>query len=329
MKRILTSILTVVMISTLLVGCAQNTPSSTPAQPQQAEANDWPKKTIQIVTGVKPGGDTDFNARAAAEFLKDELGQTVVVVNIDGGAGSVGARQAHDSAPDGYTAFVGHTALLINQATGMLDFGLDGFEVIGVLSENAGDIICVSKNSNFKTLKDLIEATTKEPKKYRMGVNIGSTSQIISSMLEDVADSQFNIVEGGGAAEKAVGLLGGQLDVTILPYGTSKSYIESGDFLPLAVIRSERNSKFPDIPTALEQGYDVVFPTRYFIAVPKGTPKDILDEFRAAVKNVTENKDYAKMIDEAYSQAPLYMDAETALSEFGKLQEKVNKYAIK
>ena len=292
------------------------------------EKIDWPSKTIQIVSGGSPGGDTDFNGRALTTFLSKELGKPVIIVNIIGAGGSVAARHVHDADPDGYTLLVAHTSLLISKSTGMIGWGLDGYELIGIVSENAGDIVVVNSTSKFKTLKDVIDAAKLQPNTVRMAVNTGSTTQVISSMLEDKAGIKFNIVDGGGAAEKAVALLGGQIDVTILPYGTAKSHIAAGDFIPLAVIKSERNKKFPDIPTAVEQGYDVVLPVRYFLLMTKGTPKDIVNKFTAATKKiVTENAEYAKMIDKAFSQVPMWIDADKAMAESGKLQALVDKYA--
>jgi tripartite-type tricarboxylate transporter receptor subunit TctC len=330
MKKASKLILAAVLFAAFSLGLyAGGAPETKGAGPKAEARLDWPRKAIQIIAGGSPGGDTDFNGRAIGEFLGRELGQSVVIVNVPSGGGSVAARQVHDAAPDGYTLLIAHTSLLINKATGMIEYGLDGYELIGVLSESAGDIICVNaKSSPYKSLKDIVEAARKEPNKLRMAVNVGSTTQVISSMLEDKAGIQFNSVHGGGAAEKAVALLGGKIDVTILPYGTAKSYIESGDFLALAVVRSERNKKFPNIPCTVELGYDVVSPTRYFLAVTKGTPKEIVAKLREVTRKiVTENKEYAQMIDKAFSQDPTWMDVEKGTAEFARMQEVVNKYA--
>ncbi|MDR7870465.1 MAG: tripartite tricarboxylate transporter substrate binding protein [Tissierellaceae bacterium] len=334
MKKIMSKLLMLVVVLVLFTGCTQsgNIPDSKPDSEDVVSTDtlEWPEKPIQIIVGAGAGGDSDFNARAISEFINSELGQPAVVVNVSGGGGSVGARQVYDAKPDGYNVLLTHTSLLTNIASGMVDFDLDDFEMIGVLSENPGDLIIVNANSEFRTLDDLVKAAKAEPNKYNMAVNTGSTTQIIASMLESEADCKFNFVDGGGTADKTVALLGQQIDVTVLPYGASKDYIESGDFRPLAVVRSERNEKFSDIPTAKELGYDIVLPTRYFLVMPNGTPQDIVNKFTEAVeKIVTSNTDYAEMINKAYSQDPLWMDVDTAKSELKKMQDIVDEFIIK
>ena len=74
-------------------------------------AKAWPDKTVQVIAPFRAGGDTDFNARVYAKYLRQELGVPFVIVNIDGGGGTLGSRKAKDAAPDGYTVLVTTTAL--------------------------------------------------------------------------------------------------------------------------------------------------------------------------------------------------------------------------
>lgn len=288
-----------------------------------ATAGEWPQKALQIICGANPGGDSDFNSRAIAEFLTRELGEPVVVVNVPGAGMTVGVQQAHDAAPDGYSVGFAHVTFLINQLTGMLDFGFDDMEVVAGISQNAGDILVVNKNSGWKTIADLVNAAKAEPFKYSMSGDVGSTSYIEALMFADTAGIQFNMVSGGDASTKSTELLGGQIDSTILPYGTALPYLQSGDFLALGVFLQERNPKFPDIPTFVEQGYDAVFITTYFLFLPKGTPESIVEKLRTAVKKATEYPEYAAMIDKAYSQAPKYIPPEDLIALFDNLKERI------
>lgn len=349
MKRIVTLLMVLAILIATISGCTSGTTTAittqstsiatttlvtstntTSTSQQSTTSVDWPTKPIQIIAGAKPGGDTDFNGRAIAEFLDDVLGQPAIVVNVDGSGGAVATRQVHDSNPDGYTALIGHPAVLIQNASGAIEFGLEEFKLVGIMSSLPGDLIIVNKKIGFNTLQDLVDAAKKEPDKFKMAVDVNSTSMIISSMLQDAAGIKLNVVPGGGASAQAASLLGGQVDVTVLPYGTAKGYIDSGDFVPLAVVNEERNAKFQNIPTAVEQGYDVVFKKYYYLALPKDTPQPIADKFTAAVKKiVTENKEYAAMIDKGYSQDPLWMDPIQAMAEFDRMKEVVKKYAVK
>lgn len=282
-------------------------------------AKTWPEKTIQIIAPFKAGGDTDFNARVYAKFLRKELGVPLVVVNIDGGGGTQGSRKAKDSAPDGYTVLFYHTAMLVNTASGMADYTYHDFEMVGIAGIEPGSIICVTKKSKYNSLKDLMDDSRANPGKVSLTANMGATTYLAALLLNE-AGGKFNLVDMGGASQRVTALLGGHIDVIGNPYGTVKPYIESGDFKALAVLNEQRNPKFNAIPTAKEQGYDVVFQYRYFFLFPKGTPKEIVDKFAKAVKKVTADKEYAADIDKAYSQTPFFMNTAESF-KFLKTQE--------
>jgi tripartite-type tricarboxylate transporter receptor subunit TctC len=282
-------------------------------------AKAWPEKTIQIIVPFKAGGDTDFNARVYAKFLKKELGVPLVVVDIDGGGGTQGSRKAKDSAPDGYTVLLYHTAMLVNTASGMADYTYRDFEMVGIAGLEPGNILCVAKKSKYNTLKDLMDDSKANPGKVSITGNMGATTYLAALLLNE-AGGKLNIVDHGGSSQRVTALLGGHVDVIINPYGTVKSYIESGEFKALATLNEQRNPKFGSIPTAKEQGYDAVFQYRYFFLFPKGTPKDIVDKFAAAVKKVSADKEYAADIDKAYSQTPMFMNAADSL-KFLKTQD--------
>jgi len=282
----------------------------------------WPEKTIQIVAPFKAGGDTDFNARVFSKHLRKELGVPLVVVNVDGGGGTLGSRKVKDAAPDGNTVLFYHTAMLVNTASGMVDYTFRDFETVGMAGIEPGSIACVPKKAKWNSFKELIEDSRANPNKLTLTGNMGATTYL-TALLINRAGGKFNIVDQGGASQRVTALLGGHVDVITNPYGTVKSYIESGEFKALAVLNEQRNPRFPAIPTAKEQGYDVAFQYRYFFMFPKGTPKEIVDKFSAAVeKVVTTNKEYAGEIDKAYSQVPFFAKKDEALS-FLKAQEEL------
>ena len=284
-----------------------------------ATAKTWPEKTIQVIVPFKAGGDTDFNARVYAKFLRKELGVPLVVVNIDGGGGTQGSRKAKDSAPDGYTVLFYHSAMLVNMASGMADYTYRDFEMAGIAGFEPGNILCVAKKSKFNTLKDLIDDSRANPGKVSITINVGTMGYLAALLLNE-AGGKFNLVDHGGASQRITALLGGHVDVIINPYGTVKSYIEAGEFKALGALNEQRNPKFATIPTAKEQGYDVVSRYPYFFLFPKGTPKEVVGRFASAVQKVAADKEYAADIDKAYSQTPLFMNAEDSL-RFLKAQE--------
>jgi tripartite-type tricarboxylate transporter receptor subunit TctC len=296
------------------------------SQPQSQEIS-WPTKSVQIIAGGSPGGDTDFNARVMLEPLQKELGQPFVVVTVTGGGGSIAARQVYDAAPDGYTVLITHLSHGCSIAAEMIDVGYADYKMVGIIGESAGDIMVVNKSSPWRSMADVVKAAKANPGKIKLAVNTGSTTYAIAAAFVTEADAEFNFVDGGNAADKAVALLGGHIDVTMLPYGTAKPYLESGDFIPLGVSTEKRNPKFPDIPTYIENGYNVICPTRYCYLLPPKTPQEIVDKFTKAVeKIIKEDAEYAKNIDAAFSQSPFFLPPTEALAFYESMMPLLREY---
>ncbi|MGE4283159.1 MAG: tripartite tricarboxylate transporter substrate binding protein [Clostridia bacterium] len=328
----------IMVFSVFAVGCSQkaeNAPASPelkqeapkeePKKEEVKKGTDWPTKTIQFIVPFKPGGDTDFNARVYAKYLEKELGQPIVVVNVDGNSGALGSRKVKDSKPDGYTVLFYHSAMQVNELTGMVDYGFKDLDLACIAGKNAGDIFTVRADSPYKTLKDLVEASQKEPGKIKMAAGLGATTHLTSIMLND-AGAKLNIVDAGSSTDRTSMLLGGHVDVVPNPYGVVKPYLESGDFRALGVNHSKRNPQFQDIPTALEQGYDSVLESVYFFEFPKGTDPQIIEKLSKAVgKIAANNAEYAEEITK-FNQAPFYLDKKEATDFLNAQRDTFFKY---
>lgn len=337
MKKAILSFLAVSMALTMAAcgGGSTSTAPSTSAAPSQSTAApseqqqeiDFPKKPIQIIAPAAPGGDSDFNTRAIALALTDAFGENCVAVNVAGNSGITASTQLLDTEADGYTAMMGHNGIVLNKVSGLVDYSYDAFEMIGGMSKRPGDLICVNKNSGWNTLDDFINAAKENPGKLNVAISSGSMSYYQTMMLQAAGDVTFNNVEGGDAADRVTALLSGQIDMTVFTYGAAKPYLESGDFVALAVLNDERNPKFGDIPTAKEQGYDVVFETYYSLVLPKGTPEEVVTKWRETFKKAVEtNQEYAKSLDEAYAQVPEYVAPDDMLAIYNKLEKDMEPY---
>jgi tripartite-type tricarboxylate transporter receptor subunit TctC len=284
--------------------------------------SDWPKRTVQMVVPFSPGGDCDFNARAYATRIGEVLGQTVVVTNVNGNNGAVGATQVKNTAPDGYTLLFSHTNLFVQRAVGSIDYGLDAFEIACIGAKDAGYAVVVNSKSPYKTLKDLIEASQKSPGKISFAAGAGGTTFVMGTLL-NIAGAKLNLADFGGAAERTAGLLGGHIDAIPNPLGSAVPYIKSGDWRALAVLGNERNAMYEDVPTAIEQGYNVEFSIYYFAAFPKNTPKEIVEKFGIACKKVYELEDYRSSIMNTYQQKPLFLSGQEAINLLSKQEKEI------
>ena len=319
MKRIVLFTLSVVAIGGILFAAGK----------QESSGLDWPKKAIQVIVPYNPGGDTDFNARTYAKYLEKELGQPVVVVNVSGVGGTLGSRKAKDASPDGYTVLFYHTAMIVNQVTEMVSYGVEDFELSCIAAMSPGNVIAVNAKSPWTTLKELVDDSIKRPGKIKFAADIGGTTYVLAMQFLD-AGAKFNVVDAGSSTARNAALKGGQIDVVPNPYGPTKPFLQSGDFRALGVTNEKRHPRFPDIPTCKEQGYDVALEIYYFFAFPKGTPKPIVEKFSSAIKKIcTTNQEYAQDIAKAYDQVPFYLGREEGGVLLAKQKEQIGKYKDK
>jgi len=255
-------------------------------------ADAYPSKPIQVIVPVGAGGDTDANARLFGKFLEKELGQAVVVVNVKGGGGTIGMRRVLDAAPDGYTALFFHGEAMIPQLAGLADFGIDAFQMVGIGVLDDTTVLATHKGAKYKTMKEMVDYAKAHPGEVEFGILTGGYPHLIGIALQQVAGIKLNLVDVGGNAAKTVALKGHKIDVINTQYGLTKDYFQSGDFIAMALLSDKRNATFNSIPTAKEQGYDLDFDKFFFYAMPKGTPKAVVDRFSAAMKKVVDNPEY-------------------------------------
>ncbi|MDF2890305.1 MAG: tripartite tricarboxylate transporter family receptor [Clostridia bacterium] len=321
MRKIGIILITVMLIASLFTGCAASG-NPAPAASTEAAAK-WPdKKPFQIIVPFKTGGDTDFHARTYAKYLEPILGTSVVVVNVDGANGSAGSIQVRDSKADGYTALFFHDSMLMNKVVEVSDFAHEAFDVAATGIMDNSYILAVNAKSPYKTLEDLINAAKATPGKLNYASSIGGYTYYVGRQLEELTGTDFNIVDAGGGTDRNAALLAGKIDTNVNPYGIMKPYIDSGDFRVLAVFSENRSDLFPEVPTAKEQGYNLIAHRAYFLSFPKGTDPKIIDKVSAAMEQVSKMPEYATDIAKAYSVEPAYMNtADTKAYLDGAMKE--------
>lgn len=314
MKKYLALILSFVLATVLFAGCgdsggSQSAPAvqssseaaspakpaeSSPAQSDAPAATDYPTGTIEIITAGSPGGDADLFPRTAAKYLEAKWGVPVVVTNISGQPAAI--NQVHDAKPDGYTLMSNHDAFLINSVTGMVDFGFEEMTLLGIYGLLDGQVLVSRSELGWETLDDLRDACAAEPDTYNVGIAYTATTRVMGEMLMK-AGVECRLVDSDGGSDRIAKLLGGHMDAAFLTWQHAEEYITSGQWNALCIVQEERSKVCPDIPTALEQGYDVIYPTRHFLALPAGADPAIVAVWDEALKELNENPDYVAEIE--------------------------------
>jgi tripartite-type tricarboxylate transporter receptor subunit TctC len=307
---------TMLVFATVLAGCSDTSSGS-----KEAEASDYPTKPITVVVPAGAGGDTDANARLLGKYLEEELGQPVVISNVTGAGGTVGANEVLDADPDGHTVLFFHNSLLLNRILGLTEDSYDSFKLAGIAVLDQGNTFMVSGDSKFKDLQDMIEYARANPGEVSIATEVGGFTHLQLLALQKDQNIELNIVDVGGASEKVTALLGGHVDIVPTSLGLVKDYVESGDMRSLGIMANERVDLMPDVPTFVEQGVNSEFEKFFFYGFNPDTPDKIVDAFSKAVKKVVNNEEYVKEA-EKFLVTPTYLNPEEANSYIKKAEEK-------
>jgi tripartite-type tricarboxylate transporter receptor subunit TctC len=292
--------------------------------PSSSEGAWKPTRNVEILCSGTPGGDIDLGARQYAQYLSEYWGTNVVVNNIAGDA--VALYAMHDAQPDGYTVLYNTDAFLLNIVSKTIDFGLDDMTLVAAVAESDGQVLVSRSELGWKKLDDLKAACAAAPDTRTVAIAFSKTTRIMGEMLVD-AGVRCRLVDSDGGADRIAKMLGGFVDAAFLSYDAAKEYISNGKFSVLAIVQEARSNVCPDVPTAVEQGYSVIYPTTYFVLMPKNVPPEIVEGWNAALKDVgTDPKFIARVPEVCVSLRAQYATREKAQPAINRILQYAEKY---
>jgi tripartite-type tricarboxylate transporter receptor subunit TctC len=260
--------------------------------PGASRAQDYPNRPIRVIVGFPPGGGTDVAARLITQEMSKSLGQSMVIENKPGAAGSLGAAEAARSAPDGYTLLVtpgGHP--IFGAIFKTLPFHtVNSFEWISNII-TIPFFIVVPANSEFKTLADVVAKAKSAPGTISFGsTGPGSTHQLGMELLGSKAGVKFLHIPYRGDAPIITALLASEIHFSIVTPTQAIENVKAGKFRALAVTSNTRYAGMPDVPTVNQAIGLSDFDLRswFGMAAPAGTPKPIIDRLNAEVRKAAE-----------------------------------------
>lgn len=256
----------------------------------------FPQREVTIVVPFNPGGASDMTARIIAKGMEADLGRPVIVINKAGGSGGVGMSSVARSKPDGYTVSYVPVELVMHKALKLSDLGPDSFDYIGQTTM-VPSAVTVPADAPYKTINEFIKFAKENPDKVRVGNSgAGSIWHIAASALEMNQGIDFNHIPFEGAAPAVTALMGKHIEAVTVNSGEVKPGVDSGKLRILAVMTKERDPAFPNVPTLIESGINLEFVGWGAFAVPKGTPRPVLDRLSAALKKSAESEEFKKFI---------------------------------
>jgi len=220
-----------------------------------AQGSDYPAKPVTVVLGYPPGGSTDLTARAVAAALAKRLGQQVLVENVGGAGGTLGAQRVAQAAPDGYTLFVGTNSemaisALINP-TIRYDAQRD-FTPLGLLALQPL-LLVASTQAKVRNTDEFVALARKNPGRFSFGsAGFGHASHLAGEMVKDAARLFVVHIPYRGVGPLTTDLIGGQLEFGVFVLSTGLPHVRSGKVVALGTFSAKRAAAAPDIPALAE-----------------------------------------------------------------------------
>ncbi|MBE3001964.1 tripartite tricarboxylate transporter substrate binding protein [Nocardiopsis sp. HNM0947] len=260
---------------------------------------DYPAEPITLTVGQEPGGSTDLIARALAEGAQDAFGVSMPVENQPGANGAIATQQVANQNPDGYELTLLNSTLITTTAQVVPEeeaVSMDDLDVIMGLSRD--DYIMVANaDTGYESVED-VEADSGDISYGTAG--IGTGSQLAQLLLFEEAGIEGNEVPFDSGAPALTAVMGGQVDVATVQVGEAMPQIEAGTATPLVIFSDERNEHLEDVPTAVEEGYDIPVAQYRAVAMPADAPEDVKDTLREGFEEIAATEDYQGFNDENY-----------------------------
>jgi tripartite-type tricarboxylate transporter receptor subunit TctC len=204
--------------------------------PGVAGAADYPTRTISIVVPFAAGGATDVLARVVAESVGKSLGQTIIVENVTGAAGSIGVARVARAPGDGYTLSIG--TLTSHVLTGLYKLDFDVLNDLIPIAEVAYEplMICVKNALPVRNLQELIAWLKANPGKASVGIpGAGSTGNLAGIAFQNMTGTTFQFVPYRGDAPAVQDMMAGQIDMMIEPSSNFTAQVQAGTIRAIAV----------------------------------------------------------------------------------------------
>ncbi len=247
----------------------------------------YPNKPIRMIVPLAAGSAVDNAARILAQKMSTNMGQQVVIENLTGAAGIIGADRLAKSAPDGYTigGFNDSVITMVPNLNPNTPFNpLKDFAMVSLVATiDFG--VAVTPTAPWKTVAELIAAAKAAPGKinYASGGN-GSPQHIGAAMLAAHTGVNLTHVPYKGATQAAQDVAAGQVPLTVQGLATVAGLVRGGKLRLIGVPSPKRHPQFPDVPTLAEQGITgFEYNTWFGVTAPAGTPKDIIARLNAEI----------------------------------------------
>ena len=250
-------------------------------------AQGYPTRTIKLIVPFAAGGSTDIIGRLAAEQMRKELGQTVVVENIGGAAGALGTMQAMNAAPDGYTLLIAtvSTMIVYPAAHPKPQYTLDNFVPITNIA-SMPNVVSITPSFPAKDLNELIAVLKANPGKYSYASSgVGSINHMLGESFQAYSGTKLIHIPYKGSGPGMTDVMSGTVNMIFDQFPSSKAYIDSGKLKGIGAISPQKIPGYPNIMTMEDAGMKGFTDEAWYgLLAPKGTPREAVAKLTDAMQ---------------------------------------------
>ena len=293
-----------------------------------ASAQDYPSNTITTVVPFSAGGPTDTVTRLIAESMSRTLGEQIIVENVGGAGGTLGARRVAQAEPDGYTLLVHHIGMATS-ATLYRSLPYDprtAFAPVGLITEVPMTLVA---RPDFppEDLPGLISYVKENADEVLYAnAGIGAASQLCGMLIMQALDTQLTTVPYQGTGPAMTDLMGGQVDFMCDQTTNTTNPIKAGSIKAYAAFTDERLDVLPDLPTAKEAGLEgIEIAIWHGLYAPAGTPEDVVAKLSEALKTALADEHVTQRFAEL-GTAPVPPEAVTPEALQEKLLSEIDRW---
>lgn len=259
-----------------------------------SQAQTFPSKPVRLVVTYPAGGSSDLMARIIGQKLSPLWGQPVVIESKPGAAGSIGMEFTARQPADGYTFVIGNLGpAAVNPLINKVPYDMNRDFIPVSLIATGPNILAVPAASPYKTLGELLAAARAKPSTISFGTSgPGSMAHLGGELIMRQGNVKINGIPYKGGGQAVNDLIAGQIDMMVSDALPVSQFLKTGRLRPLAITSAKRSPLFPDIPTFAEAGLPGLVAENWWgVFLPAGTPKAVVDSYRAALVKVMADPD--------------------------------------
>lgn len=261
-----------------------------PAQAQTA----YPHSRVTLVTHSSPGGGSDVFLRDLAKHLGPIMGVNFTVENVSGGSGAKAMAHVAKGKPDGSIFYATTPTYIQTSLLSKPDVNYTALEPVAIVFEDP-EVVFTRSDAPFKSLTEVIEHARRNPAKARWGAATpASLERIALERMSRKVNVKVPVVPHEGGGDMMINVLNGTLDIGVGEVQELQSQLQAGKVRILAVLSDKRLATLPNVPTAREQGVDIVVRKFRGLAAPKGISSEAAKAMEAGLRKVLADPAFRK-----------------------------------